>query len=140
MIYFLQREPDGIIKIGWSCDIPRRMKQLVRRDTSLILLGVCVGGYEYEQQLHKRFSSYRLVFERRRNKEWYHPAQPILDFIKTSTVFWRVIVKWNDYSGAESPMRFDIEADPEVRRYNKLKQQEENARKYQEWLLANPRR
>ncbi len=61
MIYFIQAKNDGMIKIGFSANVPQRFKALqVASPTQLVLLGTMIGGYNQEQALHQKFSKYRL--------------------------------------------------------------------------------
>lgn len=79
MIYFIQREDNGYIKIGYSKDVPTRMLSL-RMYTRLTLLGQCEGDVEFEQGLHRKFNKFRV------HGEWFHPSPGILDFIAQNTV------------------------------------------------------
>jgi hypothetical protein len=73
-VYFMQCQDTSLIKIGYSNDVERRLSDL-RQSTRITLLNVTPGGRILEQRLHQYFANYREY------KEWFRPAQPLLDFI-----------------------------------------------------------
>lgn len=75
-VYFISS--DDKIKIGYTKNIKRRLKQLQTSNSSqLILLGYIEGDKNVEKQLHKRFAQYRI----RENGEWFNCNDEILDYI-----------------------------------------------------------
>lgn len=76
MIYFVQEDPDGPIKIGCSTDPSRRLNTLqTGQPRSLELLAVLPGDRELEKQIHERCARFCI------RGEWFEPAQELLDFI-----------------------------------------------------------
>ena len=75
-VYFISS--DDKIKIGYTKNIKRRLKQLQTSNSSqLLLLGYIEGDKDVEKQLHKRFAQYRI----RKNGEWFNCSDEILDYI-----------------------------------------------------------
>lgn len=72
-IYFIR--VGGHIKIGWTSNLAKRMRQYAP-DT--ILLATCPGTRKDENQLHKRFAVHRTF-----GREWYALVPPILEHIKS---------------------------------------------------------
>ena len=77
MIYFIQDELAHHIKIGFTDGDPTdRMKALqTGSPIGLTLLYVCDGNKFDEQELHQKFSLYRL------HGEWFKPAPSLIKFI-----------------------------------------------------------
>lgn len=74
-VYFI-RAPDGLIKIGVSGNVRRRLAQLqLGFDHPLTLLGTMTGGFATEGMLH------RLFVESRTGGEWFAPSMRLLEFI-----------------------------------------------------------
>lgn len=81
MIYFIQDGDDGPIKIGYSDNVLRRIRDL-RTGThqNLRLLLAIGGGVEQEAQLHERFS-----FAHKKG-EWFWPVNALIDFVDGYTL------------------------------------------------------
>lgn len=77
VVYLAQRE-DGAVKIGWSSDVVRRLREL-RRDARMpvSLLACFPGDKPAELLLHERFAADRL------DGEWYRPSDVLSSFIAT---------------------------------------------------------
>jgi hypothetical protein len=74
--YFFQAGENGPIKVGWTRNLPVRLRAL--RATSpepLKLLGVMKGA-EAEEHCHARLAAFRL------HGEWFMPSPVVLDFIR----------------------------------------------------------
>ena len=76
-IYFLKPVGmDGPIKIGWSCEVNRRLQELQTANAArLVLLGFIPGTMEDERAWHARHATERL------EAEWFRPSQALLDAI-----------------------------------------------------------
>jgi len=75
-IYFIQRESDAAIKIGYSEDVPTRLGIL--RSTGngrLSLLCAIDGDMVVEKQLHTKFNDDRI------EGEWYEPSETLVAYI-----------------------------------------------------------
>ncbi len=84
MIYFVQSEEGGPIKIGTTECLAQRLPCL-RTDCGkpdLRVLAVINGGRAEEQGLHKRFSRLRL------DGEWFEPANDLMEFISKNGRLW----------------------------------------------------
>lgn len=76
MIYFIQQEEEGNIKIGHSKNIEQRLADLqVASPYKLILLGSVVGAYKEEQQIHQYLNYYRV------QGEWFLPSSFVKEYI-----------------------------------------------------------
>lgn len=77
MIYFLQCEEAGPIKIGHTRGfVVGRLNQLQQSSPyRLRVIGLHDGAHADEQRLHKQFSEFRF------RNEWFHPAEPIFKHI-----------------------------------------------------------
>lgn len=56
--------PDGMIKIGWSANVLKRMRSIARNHfngANPVLLGVVRGSGELETRFHERFDQFRLA-------------------------------------------------------------------------------
>lgn len=75
-VYLVQRDSDGAIKIGFTSDVMRRVKE-VRKESSaeVSLLAVFPGDKPDELRIHGRFREARL------DGEWFRPVPELLDFI-----------------------------------------------------------
>lgn|SRR5574343_839653 len=80
MIYFIQANGNGPIKIGYTDnDIKERLLALQTSSPyKLKVLAVMQGSMDAEQMLHELFSKYRL------EGEWFSPNEVLIDFIKTN--------------------------------------------------------
>ena len=77
MIYFIKNIVTGNIKIGFSENPRKRLRDLQTGSAEkLVLIKTIEGNQELEQQLHENFSHCRL------DGEWFSPADEILEFIK----------------------------------------------------------
>lgn len=75
-VYFIQAGDRGPIKIGWSCEVSRRLAELQTANASrLVLLGFIPGTQALERAWHERFAEDRL------EAEWFRPSQVLLDAI-----------------------------------------------------------
>jgi hypothetical protein len=82
MIYLIEAPENKLIKIGFSANPANRLRQLQTGSSSKSkyrILAVLPGGQKRERELHSKFSLYHS------HLEWYFPAEPILDFIKSET-------------------------------------------------------
>lgn len=76
MIYFAKRESDGLIKIGTSKNVRRRIYALQKElDESLHLLATCEGSYTAERSIHNSLTDYRI------EGEWFSDCKEVRDFI-----------------------------------------------------------
>lgn len=84
MIYFVQDEPSGLIKIGYTggrkgdlwVPVLNRMRSFQTGNPNrLFLLKVIAGGKAHEQALHARFERYWVT------REWFAPAPELLLYI-----------------------------------------------------------
>lgn len=74
--YFLQAGENGPIKVGWTRNLPVRLRTLCAMSPEpLKLLGVMKGA-EVEEFCHARFGAFRL------HGEWFAPSPVVLDFIR----------------------------------------------------------
>ena len=100
MIYFIQMDNDGPIKIGRADSIPRRIAGLqVGNPTKLKLLGVMPE----EKDLHHEFADIGL------RGEWFKPDERLLAFVKQYTFQndeWR---GWGDIEKAMQRRRSELE-------------------------------
>lgn len=79
-VYFIQIGDSGDIKIGYTNNIKKRLKELqTGSPKKLKLLGYIDGGRTKEQELHSQFKQYRV------NGEWFRLHQEIVDYINKNT-------------------------------------------------------
>lgn len=71
-VYFAQARTTGQIKIGFSIDVSRRIRQI--RPLS-DLLATVDGGRTVEREMHDRFDHLRVA------GEWFSPGDDLLEFI-----------------------------------------------------------
>jgi hypothetical protein len=75
-VYFVRGGARGLIKIGTSGDIARRMEGLTAHNPDpLELLGTMRGDRRLERQLHERFAAHQA------HHEWFKPAPELVAFI-----------------------------------------------------------
>lgn len=71
-VYIIGAEPGEMVKIGWSENISRRIRQLQTGNAARLFTLVCLDAtQEHEFALHRRFSALRVD-----GSEWFrmHPA------------------------------------------------------------------
>lgn len=79
MIYFIQSTSGGLIKIGLTDSVARRMSQLRSgRSDDLALLATMPGGRAEERKLHRQFATSR------HRGEWFAPTPELLALIKAT--------------------------------------------------------
>jgi hypothetical protein len=90
IVYFAQDELTGLIKIGTTNYLYRRIKQLAAEwNHPITLLGFVYGRFGKEAALHARFADYR------HRSEWFYPHPDILGFItKSANVGWPKRISW----------------------------------------------
>ena len=75
-VYFLQAQSLGLIKIGTSSNVSKRIAALqTASPDALTVLGCIPGDCEIERSLHARFA------EERVRGEWFTPSERLVDFI-----------------------------------------------------------
>ncbi len=76
VVYFLQAQTGGPIKIGWSTDVKRRLDALQPGCPYPLSILLCVRGTLFDEQLlHRKFARFRL------HGEWFEPAEALLNYI-----------------------------------------------------------
>lgn len=76
-VYYIRSEDSGRVKIGWSSNVPARLKSLQRASASrLTLLYSEPGTGRDEANLHERFRAHRV------HGEWFEPSADLLAHIK----------------------------------------------------------
>ena len=78
LVYFIQSNTQGAIKIGASADPEARLEALLPSlpFVELKLLATIEGGYKKESELHKKFDTYRI------KNEWFRPSNELLSYIE----------------------------------------------------------
>jgi predicted transcriptional regulator len=76
VIYFI-RSPDGLIKIGHTCNILQRMKDFRRANPSLEVVALLDGERPFERRLHAKFAHLRVF------GEWFSPGDDLMEFIES---------------------------------------------------------
>jgi len=77
MIYFVQEENNGLIKIGYSTNPEKRLKTLQSKATKkLSIMKTREGDYDTESFLHIKFLNH-LAYN-----EWFYPHKELIDYIK----------------------------------------------------------
>lgn len=75
MIYAMQPVGGGPLKIGHSCNVERRRRELeTEYGRRMVVLGTREGGYAEEQQVFERFKDHRIGLEQ------FKAAKEILEF------------------------------------------------------------
>jgi hypothetical protein len=96
MVYFIQIQDNGPIKIGSAKHPPSRMSMLqIGIPEKLNLVMVLFGDNELERILHRKFNNHRI------RGEWFRPHEDILSFIKSGEdkdgpIFGKT--RWTKYS------------------------------------------
>jgi hypothetical protein len=76
VIYFIQKDVNGPIKIGISTDLKSRLATLQTAcHEPLSVLGTMKGSYRFEAMLHQKFLKYRI------RGEWFQPSEEITTYI-----------------------------------------------------------
>jgi hypothetical protein len=76
-VYFVQAATTGLIKIGCTGNVKKRLLELQAMNSEVLtLLGCRPGSLEEEAFLHERFADLR------RHGEWFKPATELLAFIR----------------------------------------------------------
>ena len=79
MIYFIQPDCGGPIKIGHSVNVAKRLNQLQGAHYEKLDVLLCMPGRkDLESKLHERFNALRL------RGEWFSPGDDLLAFIAAS--------------------------------------------------------
>jgi len=101
MIYFIQVEDDGPIKIGYTQKHPRhRLKALqCGNPYQLHLLKVISGDWTREQNLHKDFNQFRMP----RYREWFKADDTLLKFIASEPPYHKD--KWAELQAKQSKIK-----------------------------------
>lgn len=79
LVYFVEAETIGLIKIGRASDMDERMRALrIGSPDKLTLLGVVrrANAAALESQLHARFAADR------HHGEWFNPSDALFDYIE----------------------------------------------------------
>lgn len=67
-VYFVQR-PDGLIKIGFTANLPKRFRELqLTEHPDVVLIGSVKANRRYEKRIHKMFGFCRS------HREWFRPV------------------------------------------------------------------
>ncbi len=76
IVYFVERDTDRAIKIGWTSDIARRLLEFrTKQKTDVLLLAAIPGDKPLEQRLQARFAADHI------EREWFRPSAELTDFI-----------------------------------------------------------
>jgi len=77
LVYFVVRDNDGAVKIGWTSDIERRFQEIRKEwNCSIQPLLVLPGGKPLELALHDQFQHLCI------GAEWFAPANEIVQWIE----------------------------------------------------------
>jgi len=95
LIYFIQQQPDGPIKVGLSKDPWSRCEQLqIGNPAPIKVIGVAWGGADLEADIHRSFSHLKI------RGEWFKPSDKLHELIERVSVFqgsdldWNIFVEW----------------------------------------------
>lgn len=76
VVYFVRRDSDRAIKIGWASDLVRRLHELRRNEGCVCQIVACFEGAKPDElALHGRFAD-ELIAD-----EWFRPSDRLLGFI-----------------------------------------------------------
>ena len=76
LVYFVQRSSDDAIKIGWTSDLERRVRELKRDEyCQCIILAAVPGNKSDELRLHKEFARLAL------GDEWFESSYALIEHI-----------------------------------------------------------
>lgn len=85
-VYFMQRQCDGLIKIGTTINLPARASGLRTEHGRMRVLGVIDGWPKQEREIHEMFSDLRMIGYKSPTRQFYHelfrPMPRLLDFIE----------------------------------------------------------
>ena len=102
MVYFLQCDKTGLIKIGASDRLHHRVKEVQNEHHSTFtVLGVVDGHKQEERNLHIQFAHLRC------DKEWFSPDDELVEFITRRARSWE--------GSTAKPRR--IKHEPKLQRY-----------------------
>jgi hypothetical protein len=79
VVYVMWRMSDGLVKIGYSTDVGKRLQALRTQHGSLDVLFTFPGGREVERQHHERFAVHRV------KGEWFRPEGELQKWIDDVT-------------------------------------------------------
>jgi len=75
-VYFIQSINGGLIKIGYSSHINRRLREIQRTSpVKLRVLATISGRADIETEIHHKFR------DERKHGEWFNPSQELLQYI-----------------------------------------------------------
>lgn len=80
-VYFVRRESDGAIKIGFAAYVRGRLRALWKQHGPLTLLGTIGATPRLEHELHDLFAR-ALVNGPKVNGEWFRPCEELLATIE----------------------------------------------------------
>jgi hypothetical protein len=75
VVYYVQRESDGLVKIGTSRTLAKRMGTLKNKYGPLLLIATIGGAHAEETALHRQFRDLRA------EGEWFRPELPLLEHV-----------------------------------------------------------
>jgi len=76
-VYFIQSGNNGAIKIGYTKDVDRRIKELQTSNPEKLNLLLKVGAEPNDEKvMHDKFKKYCI------NLEWYSPSDELIKFIR----------------------------------------------------------
>lgn len=85
-VYFMQRECDGLIKIGTTVNLPARAMSLRMEYGRMRVLGVIDGEERMESKIHNLFSAYRIRGYKSPTRQFRHelfkPHEALVEYIK----------------------------------------------------------
>jgi hypothetical protein len=77
VVYFVQRDSDGAIKIGWSSDVVRRLAELRKVSRCELRLLACFPGDKPDElRMHELFAELLI------GDEWFRADAAILQFLR----------------------------------------------------------
>jgi hypothetical protein len=75
VVYFVRRESDGLIKIGTSRSVAKRLVSIKRKHGPLMLIATAGGDHKRETEFHRKFAGLRV------EGEWFRPELPLLECV-----------------------------------------------------------
>lgn len=75
VVYFVMRESDGLIKIGTSRNLAKRLVPIKKENGPLKLAATAGGDHKQETALHRKFAALRA------EGEWFRPELPLLEHV-----------------------------------------------------------